>query len=50
VILASARERGTWLARALHLDPVHQLQRHWGQRLTVFPLASGAPDLMLPQP
>ena len=43
VILATDRERGRWLARALHLDPVHQLRRHWGQRLTVFPLGPRPP-------
>ena len=36
VILATGRQGGTWLARSLHLDPVHQLRRRWGQRLTVF--------------
>jgi hypothetical protein len=41
VILAARRERGTRLARALHLDPVHRLRRRWGQRLTVFPLGPG---------
>jgi len=41
VILATGRERGTRLARALHLDPVHRLRRRWGQRLTVFPLGPG---------
>jgi len=39
VVLASGRQGGTRLARSLHLDPVHQLRRRWGQRLTVF--ASG---------
>jgi len=36
VILATGRQGGTRLARGLHLDPVHQLQRRWGQRLIVF--------------
>ena len=36
VILATGRQGGTWLARSLHLDPIHQLRRRWGQRLTVF--------------
>jgi hypothetical protein len=39
VILATGRQGGTRLARSLRLDPVHQLRRRWGQRLTVF--ASG---------
>jgi hypothetical protein len=41
VILATGRERGSRLARALHLDPVHRLRRLWGRRLTVFPLSPG---------
>jgi hypothetical protein len=36
VILATGRQGGTRLARGLRLDPVHQLRRRWGQRLTVF--------------
>jgi hypothetical protein len=36
VILATGRQGGTRLARSLHMDPIHQLQRRWGQRLTVF--------------
>ena len=39
VILATGRQGGTRLARSLHQDPIHQLRRRWGQRLTVF--ASG---------
>jgi hypothetical protein len=39
VILATGRERGSRLARALHLDPVQRLRRLWGRRLTVFPLS-----------
>jgi hypothetical protein len=39
VILATGRQEGTRLARGPRLDPVHQLRRRWGQRLTVF--ASG---------
>jgi hypothetical protein len=30
VILATGRQGGTRMARGLHLDPVHQLQRRWG--------------------
>jgi hypothetical protein len=36
VILATGRQRGSWLARSLHADPVHQLRRRWGQRLVMF--------------
>jgi hypothetical protein len=36
VILATGRQGGTRLARSLHTDPIHQLRRRWGQRLTVF--------------
>jgi hypothetical protein len=37
VILATGREGGTWLARALRLDPVHHLRWRLGQRLIIFP-------------
>ena len=43
VILATGREGGTWLARVLRLDPIHQLRRRFGQRLIVFPLGTGTP-------
>jgi hypothetical protein len=43
VILATGRQRGTPLARGLHLDPVHQLRRRLGQRLIVFPRGQDAP-------
>jgi hypothetical protein len=36
VILATGNHEGSWLARTLHLDPVHHLQRRWGKQLTVF--------------
>ena len=36
VILATGRQGGTWLARGLRLDPIHQLRRRWGQRLVIF--------------
>jgi len=39
VILATGRQGGTRLARSLRLDPVNQLRRRWGRRLTIF--ASG---------
>lgn len=37
VILATGRQGGSGLARGLHLDPMHQLRRRWGQRLIIFP-------------
>ena len=37
VILATGREDGTWLARALRLDPIHQLRRRLGDQLVIFP-------------
>jgi hypothetical protein len=36
VILATSGHEGSWLARSLHLDPAHHLQRRWGKQLTVF--------------
>jgi nucleotide-binding universal stress UspA family protein len=36
VIVATGRHGGSWLARGLHLDPIHQLRRRWGQRLVTF--------------
>ena len=43
VIVAAGRQGG-WLARSLHLDPVHQLRRKV-QRLVILPPGSGAkPD------
>jgi hypothetical protein len=44
VILATSGHDGSWLARTLHLDPIHHLQRRWGKKLTVFatgPLTEG---------
>ena len=41
VVLATGRQGGSWLARSLHLDPVHQLQRRWGQHLAVVTVGSG---------
>ena len=44
VILAAGRHGGSWLARSLHLDPVHQLRRKV-QRLVILPPGSAAkPD------
>jgi hypothetical protein len=42
VILATGQQPGSPLAGALHLDPMHRLQRRWGQRLIVFPRDSDA--------
>jgi len=36
IILMTSSHEGSWLARALHMDPIHHLQRHWGRKLTVF--------------
>jgi hypothetical protein len=36
VILATGRQGGRWLARALHVDPIHQLRRRWRQRMVIF--------------
>jgi hypothetical protein len=36
VILATGGPGGSWLARSLHLDPIHQLRRRWGPRLVIF--------------
>lgn len=36
VLLATSGHDGSWLARTLHLDPIHHLERHWGKELTVF--------------
>lgn len=43
VLLVTGRQRGSWLTRGLHLDPVHRLRWRLGQRLVVFPLGPGAP-------
>jgi hypothetical protein len=42
VILATSPQDGKGLAHAVHLDPIHQLQRRLGKRLIVFPLGSAA--------
>ena len=36
VILAIGRQGSPWLARIMGRDPVQQLRRKWGKRLTVF--------------
>jgi hypothetical protein len=44
VIMTAGRQGGSWLARSLHLDPVHQLRRKV-PRLVIFPPGQGAkPD------
>jgi len=43
VILATGRQPGTWLARALQPDPAHRLRRRLGRRLITFPLRPGPP-------
>ena len=47
VILATGRQPGSWMARALRRDPAHRLRPRLGQRLIVFPLA---PDVPHPTP
>jgi hypothetical protein len=44
VILATGRQPGTWLARALRYDPTSRLLPRLGQRLIVFPRAPGKPN------
>jgi hypothetical protein len=41
IILMTGNQDGSWLARTLHLDPIHQLQRHWGRKLTAFTAGPG---------
>jgi hypothetical protein len=36
VVLMTSGHEGSWLARTLHLDPIHHLERRWGKKLTVF--------------
>jgi hypothetical protein len=48
VILATGRQGGSWLARALRRDPVHRLRRRLGARLIVFPPGPGAPHRTAP--
>lgn len=42
VILAINSQDGSWLARSLHKDPIHQLQRRWGKELIVFTAGPGS--------
>lgn len=44
VILATGRQPGIWLARALRRDPTSRLRPRLGQRLIVFPLAPSVPN------
>ena len=48
VILATGRQNGSGLAGVLHLDPVHQLRRQWGDRLIVFSSEAGTEQSELP--
>ena len=41
IILMTSNQEGSWLARTLHLDPMHHLQRHWGKKLTAFTTGPG---------
>jgi hypothetical protein len=41
VIVATGRQGGSWLARSLHVDPIHQLRRRKGQRLVIFAAGPG---------
>jgi hypothetical protein len=41
VILVTGRQGGTPRTRGLHLDPLHQLRRRWGQRLVIFAAGPG---------
>jgi hypothetical protein len=44
IILMTSSPKGSWLARALHTDPIHHLQRHWDRNLTVFTIPSTEPQ------
>jgi hypothetical protein len=48
VLLLAGRPHSSALARWLHLDPVHRLRWHLGDRLVVFPLAGDVPHPVLP--
>ena len=41
IVLMTSSHHGSWLARGLHLDPIHHLQRRWGKKLTVFTTGPG---------
>lgn len=42
IVLMASNQDGSWLARTLHLDPIHHLQRHWGKNLTAFTTGSSS--------
>ena len=42
IILMTSNQEGSWLARTLHRDPIHHLQRHWGKKLTAFTTGDGS--------
>jgi hypothetical protein len=42
VIVATGGQRGSGLARALNLDPLHRLRRRWGKRLVLFSVGTQA--------
>ena len=45
VLLVTSGQDGSRLARTLHLDPIHHLQRRWREKLTVFTAGGGSqPD------
>jgi hypothetical protein len=44
IILMTGSQAGSWLARALHADPIHHLQRHWARKLTVFTAPGPTPE------
>jgi hypothetical protein len=44
IILMTSSQESSWLARALHKDPIHLLQRHWGRKLTVFTTPNTEPE------
>jgi hypothetical protein len=44
IILMTSRQQGGRLARALHIDPIHHLQRPWDMKLTVFTTPSTKPE------
>jgi chemotaxis response regulator CheB len=48
VILATAEQDGSSLARGLHRDPVHRLRRRFGARLIEFTPGQDAPHRTLP--
>jgi hypothetical protein len=43
-IILMTRSQSSWLARALHTDPIHHLQRHWDRNLIVFTTPSTEPE------